>query len=274
MRHIHSFPGLILVLLILGGCTLSNPPPADDEGTVVQIQPIEVPRTRMAPEPIPAVFMLPAGKGKGPFPAVIVLHGCGGRGPSQITWARRLNGWGYAALIPDSMTPRGVTSVCAPDRQALVTPRDRVADVGAAVAWLRTRPEIDPNRIAVLGDSHGGATAAMAAKRIYDSLGLRAAIDYYGRCDEPAAQGKTPLLALAGELDDWGDPAAACELYGKDLRPGQIFEVHTYPETYHAFDNPALTHAVNNGHILEFNVVAAEDSFDRVHAFLDRWVRH
>lgn len=272
MRHIHSFPGLILVLLTLGACAVPNPPPAGDEGTVVQIQPIEAPRARVAPEPIPAVFMLPAGKHR--FPAVIVLHGCGGRGPSQLTWARRLNGWGYAALIPDSMTPRGVTSVCAPERQALVTPRDRVADVGAAVAWLRTQPEIDPNQIAVLGDSHGGATAAIAAQRIYDSFRLRAAIDYYGRCGEPAAQGKTPLLALAGELDDWGNPAAACELYGKDLRPGQIFEVHTYPETYHAFDNPALTHAVNNGHILAFNVVAAEDSFDRVHAFLDRWVRH
>ena len=131
--------------------------------------------------------------GKGPFPAVIVLHGCGGRGPSQLIWARRLNGWGYAALIPDSLTPRGVRRVCEPELQGFVTPRDRVGDVFSALTWLQTRPEIIPNRIAVLGLSHGGAAAVTATERQYENFGLRAAVDYYGPCVDPAAHGNVPL---------------------------------------------------------------------------------
>jgi dienelactone hydrolase len=219
---------------------------------------------------IPAVFKRP--EGKGPFPAVIVLHGCGGRGASQLTWARRLNGWGYAALIPDSMTPRGVKRVCEPDRQALVTPRDRVGDVGSAISWLRTHRDIDPGRIAVLGQSHGGATAALATQRLYEWFGLRAAIDYYGACIEPGSHGTVPLLVLAGEEDDWGHPAARCRAYEARSQPGQVVQIETYSGVYHAFDNPDLTRAVNNGHVLEYNKAAADDSFRRVHEFLDRWV--
>ena len=226
----------------------------------------------MPPGPIPAAFKLPAGQG--PFPAVIVLHGCGGRGAGQLLWARRLNGWGYAVLIPDSMTPRGVKRVCDPAEQSLVTPRDRVGDLGSAVAWLRSQPEIDPGRIAVLGLSHGGATAVMATDRIYDGFRLRAAINYYGPCVDPTAHGDVPLLVLAGAEDDWGHPAARCEAYGMALQPGQVFEMHVYPGVYHAFDNPLMKRSVSNSHVMEYNEAAAEDSFTRVHAFLDRWVRH
>src|SRR5579864_7260913 len=202
---------LVALLAVMAGCGGEIPSAAVHDPDAVEIPPIEVPRARMPPGPIPALFKVPAGKG--PFPIVIVLHGCGGRGPSQITWARRLNGWGYAVLIPDSMTPRGIKRVCEPLNQPLVTPRDRVGDVGSAVAWLRNRQEIDPARIAVLGLSHGGATAVMATDRIYDGLELRAAIDYYGPCVDPAAHGDVPLLVLAGAEDDWGHPAVRCEAY-------------------------------------------------------------
>ena len=222
--------------------------------------------------PIPAAFKLPAGKG--PFPAVIVLHGCGGRGASQLIWARRLNGWGYAALIPDSLTPRGVKRVCESAAQKLVTPQDRVGDVGSAVVWLRTQPEIDPARIAVLGLSHGGATAVRATEQKYAGFGLRAAIDYYGPCVDPAAHGDVPLLVLAGEADDWGHPASRCKAFGLALKPGQPFEIYAYPGVYHAFDNPDMVRMVNNSHIMEYDEAAAKDSFVRVHAFLNRYVRH
>jgi dienelactone hydrolase len=259
-------------VLLAGGCEPMAPPTPQFGPDDVRIPPIQVPRARMPSVPIPAAFKLPAGRG--PFPAVVVLHGCGGRGAGQLLWANRLNGWGHAVLIPDSMTPRDVRRVCDPAEQSLVTPRDRVGDVASAVAWLRTRPEIDPGRIAVLGLSHGGATAVMATDRIYDDLRLRAAIDYYGPCVDPAAHGDVPLIVLAGADDDWGHPAARCEAYGKALQPGQVFEMHAYPGVYHAFDNPLMEHTVSNSHPMEYNKAAAEDSFARVRAFLDRWVMH
>lgn len=262
-------------LVLAAGCAMNGlmgspgePPGLDD----VLIPPIAVPGSRMPVAPIPAMLKLPPGKG--PFPAVIILHGCGGRGPSQATWSKRLNAWGYAAVSPDSMTPRGIKRVCEPELQPVVTPRDRVGDVGAAAAWLRTLPEIDPTRIAVMGQSHGGATAALATERQYAKFGLRAAIDYYGACIEPAAHGNVPLLVLSGELDDWGNPADRCRAFGKALQPGQVFEIRTYPGVFHAFENPNITRAVVDDHVLEYNEVAAEDSFAQVHAFLDRWVKH
>jgi dienelactone hydrolase len=188
-----------------------------------------------------------------------VLHGCAGLGASQWVWARRLNSWGYAALIPDSMTPRGIRRVCEPGVQNLVTWWDRVGDVGAAAAWLRTRPEIDPGRIAVLGLSHGGATAAIATERA---------------CVDPEAHGDVPLLVLVGGNDDWGHPAQRCENFGAALHPGPSFELHVYPGVYHAFDNPNMPRIASNSHIMEYNQPAAEDSYAQVHAFLDRWVLH
>ncbi len=77
---------------------------------------------------------------------------------------------------------------------------------------------------------------------------------------------------LAGEEDDWGHPAARCRAYEARSQPGQVVQVETYSGVHHAFENPDLTRAVSNGHVLEYNKTAADDSFLRVHAFLDRWV--
>ena len=257
-------------VLTLTACGAADGPQRMTQDAVL-IPPVETPRARRAPSGLPAVYRPP--EGQGPFPAVIVLHGCGGRGASQIAWARRLNAWGYAALVPDSLTPRGVTTVCAPQAQNLVTPRDRAGDVAAAAAWLKTRPEIDPARIAVLGQSHGGSTAALTAQQIYEPLGLKAAVDYYGGCVEAGTQGTLPLLVLAGEADDWGFPAARCTAHGRTLPAGRVFELHTYPGVFHAFERPDRGRSVSNGHILPYDEAAAKDSFVHTKAFLDRWVK-
>jgi dienelactone hydrolase len=222
--------------------------------------------------PLPGVLRLPTGSG--PFPAVILLHGCNGPFKGMPDWAYRLNAWGYAALMPDSMTPRGVKSVCDTAEQSKLTPGDRVGDVGAAAAWLRTRSEIDPARIAVLGLSHGGATAALSAQAPYGGMRLRAAVDYYGTCAEPRLHGSVPLLVLAGEADEWGDPAKKCRAYGQALRSDQPFEIYTYPGVFHAFDSGPRTKTVFKGHAMAYDRTAAEDSFIRVRTFLDRQVKN
>jgi dienelactone hydrolase len=56
-------------------------------------------------------FVTLAGKltkpqGEGPFPAVVLLHGCGGVAKSIDSWADKLAGMGYVALVLDAFGPR------------------------------------------------------------------------------------------------------------------------------------------------------------------------
>jgi dienelactone hydrolase len=268
--HQPSVLYLIALLAMLVG-------PAANAGRMetVAIPVQSIPGSNMPAEPIPGILELP--DGKGPFPALVVLHGCNGRGPAQQVWAGRLNGWGYAALVLDSFAPRGVFGgVCAPDRQHLVTNQDRAGDALSAALWLRTRPEIDGGRIGVIGFSHGGGTAAWVTQRRYERLYpglLKASVDYYGACRSPETHGTVPLLALAGDDDTWGFPALSCRGFAGKLRPDQVFEVHTYPGAVHDFDAVLQQYrGSNQGHPTGYDRAAAEDSFVRVKAFLDRYV--
>ncbi|MCQ4161791.1 dienelactone hydrolase family protein [Roseomonas sp. GC11] len=238
----------------------------------VQIPPVPVAGARTAPQPLPGWLRLPPGPG--PHPVVILLHGCGGLGSNQTLWAKRLLEWGYGSLTVDSLKPRGTGSVCPPDKQPLVTRFDRAGDAIAAARWLAAVPRVDAGRIGVLGNSHGGATAATLALREFEAQSgglIRAVVNYYGPCREPARQGDIPMLALAGEDDDWSYPARTCRSFQSTLVGRKDVTVQTYPGVVHSFDNPTLTQRRSSeGHAMQYDAAAAEDSFRRVRAFLAR----
>ena len=258
--------GMLAGLLLVAGCAGGRPVHE------VQIPPVAVEGARASPNPLPGALTLPPGAGL--HPVVIVLHGCGGLGPNQTVWAERLAGWGYGALVLDSLRPRDTASVCAPERQRLVTRFDRAGDVIAAARWLQTQPGVDGAHLAVLGESHGGGTAVTVANQPFarqESGLIKAAIDYYGPCRDPQLNGAIPLLALAGEEDTWSDPARTCKAYGAALPAGAPFQAVSYPGVVHSFDNPRLQQRrYGEGHPMQYHLGAASDSFEKVHAFLDR----
>jgi dienelactone hydrolase len=245
------------------------------ESMALSIPSQTVPDARPSPQPLPAQLTLPPGAG--PFPVVILLHGCGGlgNGAEMQHWVERVTGWGYAALVMDSLTPRGVSTVCAPANQPLVTAQDRAGDVVSAALYLRGLPKIDGRRITVIGFSHGGGTVVQVTRKQIDHFVpglLRAAVDYYGPCRQPKQHGTVPLLVLAGDDDNWGNPAKSCTALGTMVGPDQPFELHVYPGVVHAFDNPALIgRRFSQGHPMQYDEAAARDSFARVRAFLERW---
>lgn len=253
--------------LLLAGCAAPMP----DMGS---IPPVVVADARPSPVPLPASLMLPPGPG--PHPVVIVLHGCGGISPNTAAWANRLLEWGYGSLVVNSLQPRGVISVCAPDRQPLVTRFDRAGDVIAATRWLQTQPGVDGTRIAVLGESHGGGTAATLANRPFAEVSagqIKAVIDYYGPCRDAGRYSGLPLLALAGDADTWSNPARTCTAYRAAVPPGSPVDVTVYPGAVHGFDNPRNVRLrFVEGHPMQYDADAATDSFKRVHAFLDRMI--
>lgn len=236
-----------------------------------QIPPVAIADARPSPVPLPGVLRLPAGPG--PYPVVILLHGCGGVSPGQGLWADRLAGWGYGSLILDTFTPRGIRSVCARDRQRMVTRFDRAGDAIAAARWLQTQPSVDSGRIAALGISHGGATAATLAIQPFagEAAGLiKAVVDYYGACRTPARYAGTPLLALAGTADTWGDPARQCQAFAATVPPGSPVTLAIYPDVVHGFENPRNERRTfPEAHPMQYDPAAATDSYAKVHAFLE-----
>jgi dienelactone hydrolase len=273
-----SFRTLLLVGMLIAGCTtgpvMLSAGPGPGDAVSIPVQPVA--DSRIPPIPMPGRLLLP--DGQGPFPVVILLHGCGGigRGTTLNAWASRLNGWGYGALIVNSFATRGVTTVCAPASQPLVTAEDRSGDVINAALFLQTQPRVDPDRIGVIGFSHGGGTAATVVRRTFADLHpglLKAVVDYYGPCRRPDLYAGVPLLALAGDDDTWGNPARTCTDFARAVGPAQPFAVVTYPDTVHAFDNPALlARSYEEGHPMQYNPTSAANSYERVHAFLDHWM--
>jgi dienelactone hydrolase len=266
---------LLPTLSLLAICaTLGATPASATDPTAVSIPVTKVPGSRQPERPYDATLTLPDGTGR--FPVVILLHGCGGQGPAQQFWINRLTGWGYAVLRLDSFSARGLTSVCAPQMQPLATAVDRSGDVLSAALWLRTRPEIDGARIAVLGESHGGGTAATVTRREYERLYpglLKAAVDYYGPCRDPQLHGSVPLLALAGDADTWGFPARTCQAFAAALQPDQPMQVAIYPGAVHDFEVPTAIRLRDIlGHPAEYDSSAANDSFAKVKAFLARYL--
>lgn len=134
---------------------------------------------------IPAKLFVPTlADGPRPLPAVLVLHGSGGlfqlpeAGDSPCSptlepqfdrWGRRLAELGHVVLLPASFDARGFCDWYADtdripadfddDRERLV---GRVYDADAATRFLCTRPEVDCDRLGLLGFSNGASAALLS----------------------------------------------------------------------------------------------------------------
>lgn len=129
---------------------------ARSSGTRPALREEEV-RFRSADVELAGTLVLPSGTG--PFPAVVFLHGSGaeGRWASRFL-AGRLAHEGFAALIWDK---RGVGGSGGSWEESGF--EDLARDAASAVAFLRSRPDIDPARVGLHGHSQGGTIAPLAA---------------------------------------------------------------------------------------------------------------
>jgi dienelactone hydrolase len=188
-------------------------------------------------------------------PVVIVMHsgaGQGGATDAVADWVRILNEAGFATFTIDSFTPRGILSFAETGRLSSLV---RVVDAYPALALLSKHPLIDPDKIIVMGGSHGGTTALYSGmarfQKSHGSPDLKFAghIVFYGFCattyhdDEVLDQ--RPLLMLHGAADN-AVPAAACRDYAARLaKAGTNVRFIEYPDAHHRFDSPNLQQPVN-----------------------------
>jgi hypothetical protein len=99
--------------------------------------------------------------GNGPFPVVVMGHGLGAiREMGLSPYAERFVEAGYACLVFDYRHFGASTG----EPRQLLSVRRQLEDWKAAISYVRSRPEIDADRVALWGSSFGGghviATAA------------------------------------------------------------------------------------------------------------------
>jgi dienelactone hydrolase len=214
--------------------------------------------------------------GLGPFPAVIMLHGCSGLGSRDRMWAERLRGWGYLTLRVNSFKARGLKSVCG---GGVLGSDARVPDALAALAHVRSLPDVDPGRIGLMGWSHGAMATLMTLGSAPEepAAGFRAAIAYYPGCRQVHGwRARTPVLMLLGGADEWTAASPCQYLASRQRQAGLDVTQVTYPGAHHGFDNPLLGPAPRwipealggRGATVQYDPAGAEDSVRRVREFL------
>ena len=109
--------------------------------------------------------------GKGPFPAVLLIAGSGPHDRDES-----LLGHKPFLVLSDYLTRKGIVVLRADKRgvakstgdYATATSADFAKDAEAGVGYLKTRSEVEPRKIGLLGHSEGGTIAPMAAVADHD----------------------------------------------------------------------------------------------------------
>jgi fermentation-respiration switch protein FrsA (DUF1100 family) len=155
------------------------------------------------------------GNGAPPRPAVLVANGNAGDRSDRAPLARALANAGYSVLLFDYRGYGGNPG--SPTEEGLLD------DARAAADHLRDRPDVDPARIAYLGESLGsGVMTALAVERSPSALILRSPFtsfaevgshhypllpvalfvrDRYPIVDQIASV-RAPVLTIAGDADE------------------------------------------------------------------------
>ena len=109
--------------------------------------------------------------GKGPFPAVILISGSGAQDRDETIFMHK-----PFAVIADALTRRRVAVLRVDDRgvggstgkTSESTGEDSAGDVLAGIDFLKSRREIDPKAIGLIGHSEGGIIGPAVASRSRD----------------------------------------------------------------------------------------------------------
>ena len=233
-----------------------------------------------------AMLYRPAGPG--PFPAVVALHTCDGLGDGEgideryKEWGEHLAKAGFAVLFPDSFGSRGVSAQCGQRQRPVRASRTRINDAYAARQWLQTQHWAIPDRVSLLGWSHGGTTALWTIRRRTGgdqnkTPDFRSAVALYPNCQRAGSlawSARVPTLILIGRADDW-TAASACEQMIAGARGRSAgTQIAVYPGAMHDFDRKDLAPqersglantASPNGRVhIGTNAAARADAFKRV----------
>lgn len=229
-------------------------------------------------------------------PAVVMMHGRAGAYSSRAngvwdasTLSQRHAMWGevwaergYVAILVDGFGPRGYPQGFPrfsyerrPPELNEVTIRP--LDAYGALAYLRSRPDVAPDRIGLMGWSNGGS-AALATMSVdapgiaapTPATGFRAALAFYPGCGLKGrfADGYrpyAPVRVFHGTDDEEVSPRLCDRLVAKSRALGGDIAIRFYEGATHSFDSP-----VRNRQRIRANADALDDAVARALRFFAR----
>ena len=182
------------------------------------------------------------------LPAVILMHGGSGMGGQGDDWSQHLNSMGVATFVLDSFTGRGLVNS---ESAGAVSVTARIVDAYRALELLAKHPRIDPDKIAIMGFSHGGWAALYSSLKRFarmhgpaDGRAFAAHIVFYPGCIQTYLEGDDvvdkPIRIFHGNADDQL-PLEPCREYAARLRKaGKDVLLTEYAGAHHAFDVRSL----------------------------------
>lgn len=157
--------------------------------------------------PLPATLTLP--KGAGPFPAVVLVHGSGPHDRDETLGPNkpfRDLAWGLAsrgvAVLRYVKRTREHGAKMVKEIKELTVKEETIDDAVAAAALLRTRKEIDPDKVFVLGHSLGAYVAPRIAAADARLAGIILLAGNSRPLEDLVIDQFTYLYGLGGKISD------------------------------------------------------------------------
>lgn len=222
---------------------------------------IQMIKLRSGDEDIPAFLAVPKIEGK--FPAIVLIHEWWGLTNWEKENAIRFAGKGYIAIAVDlyrgklAKTPEEARSYM----QSLSTDVV-VRDIKSAVEYLKSRNDVQPDKIGIIGWCMGGGFALRSLIEIPD---FSAGVICYGRLVEDEKQLEkinAPILGIFAEKDRGIPPETVRKFEEKMKKMGKKIEVKIYPDVNHAFMNP------NNKN--NYDEISTKNAWDLIDKFFKK----
>jgi carboxymethylenebutenolidase len=208
-----------------------------------------------------------------PGPAIVLMYHRGGIDDFTKFIVGRLVNEGYVVAAPE-ISHRCPQEIPVADRKAFLKDSEVVADIQATLDYLRSRPDVAADQIAIMGHCMGGRVALLAAGSLPE---FRAVVVYYGGSVEKSwgdNQGPTPMerlrnircpvIGFFGNNDVHPSPEIVNQIDAELTRHKVEHVFYRYPNVGHGFQNPARKTPEERA--------AAEDSWQKTSDFLRKVV--
>jgi carboxymethylenebutenolidase len=205
----------------------------------------------------PDGFLAISSSGSGP--GVLVLHAWWGLNDTIKSVCSRLADSGFTAFAPDLY--HGKIAQTIPEAKALASALDDSqanSEVLQAAGFLRTRPEVSPADLAVVGFSLGAFLALNLSNS--DPEHIKKVVIFYGTGPEDFSRATADYLGHFALTDEFEPASSVDGLEASLRRAGRRVTFHRYEGVGHWFFEPDRKDA--------FNEVAAKLAWERSLAFL------